>query len=81
MQKGEFLSKRSRMCSSCSDTTNHTQVTCISSQFTCISQAAQLVKNPPAMQEASLIPGSGSSPGEGIGYPSSIPGFPWWLRW
>ena len=27
------------------------------------------------MQEASLIPGSGSSPGEGIGYPSSIPGF------
>ena len=31
---------------------------------------AQLVKNPPAMQETPvLIPGSGSSPGEGIGYP------------
>ena len=31
---------------------------------------AQLVKNPPAMQETpSLIPGLGSSPGEGIGYP------------
>ena len=29
---------------------------------------AQLAKNPPAMQET-LVPGSGSSPGEGIGYP------------
>ena len=30
----------------------------------------QLVKNPPAMQETPVrIPGSGSSPGEGIGYP------------
>ena len=29
----------------------------------------QLVKNPPAMQEtSSSIPGSGRSPGEGIGY-------------
>ena len=31
---------------------------------------AQLVKNPPAMQETpSLIPGSGRSAKEGIGYP------------
>ena len=31
---------------------------------------AQLVKNRPAMQETPVrIPGSGSSPGEGIGYP------------
>ena len=31
---------------------------------------AQLVKNPPAMQETpSLIPGLGRSAGEGIGYP------------
>ena len=30
---------------------------------------AQLVKNLPAMQETGLIPGSGRSPGEGIGYP------------
>ena len=27
------------------------------------------------------IPGSGESPGEGIGYHSSILGLPWWLRW
>ena len=27
------------------------------------------------------IPGSGRSPGEGIGYPSSILGLLWWLRW
>ena len=34
------------------------------------SQVAQLVKNPPAMQETpSSIPGLGSSIGEGIGYP------------
>ena len=34
------------------------------------SLVAQLVKNPPAMQETPLsIPGSGSSSGEGIGYP------------
>ena len=28
------------------------------------------------------IPGLGSAPGEGIGYPlhSSVLGFPWWLR-
>ena len=37
---------------------------------------AQLVKNPPAMQEDS-IPGSGRSPGEGIGYPLPVfLGFP-----
>ena len=30
---------------------------------------AQLVKNPPAMRDPSLIPGSGRSSGEGIGYP------------
>ena len=28
-----------------------------------------------------LIPGSGRSPGEGLGYPSRIHGLPWWLRW
>ena len=27
------------------------------------------------------IPGSGSSPREGIGYPSSVYGLPWWLTW
>ena len=26
------------------------------------------------------IPGLGRSPGEGIGYPLSIHGLPWWLR-
>ena len=30
---------------------------------------AQLVKNPPAMQETSSIPESGSSPAKRIGYP------------
>ena len=30
---------------------------------------AQLVKNLPAMQETLVLPGSGRSPGEGIGYP------------
>ena len=35
-----------------------------------VSYVAQLVKNPPAMQEdLGLIPGSGRSSGEGIGYP------------
>ena len=29
----------------------------------------QLVKNPPAVQETLVIPGSGRSAGEGIGYP------------
>ena len=29
----------------------------------------QLVKNPPAMNPPGSIPGSGRSPGEGIGYP------------
>ena len=34
------------------------------------SLVAQLVKNPPAMQETpGSIPGSGRSPGKGIGYP------------
>ena len=32
------------------------------------SLVAQLVKNPPAMQDTPAIPGSGRSPGEGIGY-------------
>ena len=27
------------------------------------------------------IPGSGRSPGEGIGYPLQYHGIPWWLRW
>ena len=30
--------------------------------------------------DPSSIPESGRSHGEGIGYPSSIPGLPWWLR-
>ena len=38
-----------------------------------LSLIAQLVKNPPAMQETQVlpgsVPGSGRSPGEGIGYP------------
>ena len=33
------------------------------------SLTAQLVQNPPAMQETRLIPGSGRYSGEGIGYP------------
>ena len=33
------------------------------------SLVALLVKNPPAMQDTTSIPGSGRSPGEGIGYP------------
>ena len=31
--------------------------------------------------DPSLIPGSGRSAGEGIGYPLSILGFPLWLSW
>ena len=32
--------------------------------------------------DPSLIPGSGRSPGEGIGYPAPVfLGFPGWLRW
>ena len=27
------------------------------------------------------IPGSGRSPGEGIGYPLQYSELPWWLRW
>ena len=34
---------------------------------------AQLVKNPPAMQETGLIPGSGRSAGEEIRYPLQYP--------
>ena len=33
------------------------------------SLVAQLVKNPPAMQDSGLIPGLGTSPGEGRGHP------------
>ena len=41
--------------------------------FLYVPLVVQLVKNPPAMQETpSLIPGSGRSPGEGIGYCLSI---------
>ena len=32
------------------------------------SPVAQILKNPPAMQETHLIPGSGRSPGEENGY-------------
>ena len=43
---------------------------CISKDVLWASLVAQLVKNQSAMQETPvLIPGSGSSPGEGIGYP------------
>jgi len=28
-----------------------------------------------------LIPGSGRSAGEGIGYPLQYPSLPWWLSW
>ena len=39
------------------------------------SLVAQLVKNPPAMQvDPGSIPGSGRSPGEGLGYPL-------WFSW
>ena len=31
--------------------------------------------------DPALIPGSGRSTGEGIGYHSSILGLPWWLGW
>ena len=37
-------------------------------QFTRVSLVAQLVKNPPAIQETVLIPGSGRLSGEGLGY-------------
>ena len=33
------------------------------------SRVIQLVKNPPATQDTQMIPVSGRSPGEGIGYP------------
>ena len=40
---------------------------------------AQLVKNPPAVQETCLIPGSGRSPGAGNGDPLQYSGefSPW----
>ena len=41
---------------------------------------AQLVMNLPAMQETPVDAWSGRSPGEEIGYSSSILGLPWWLR-
>ena len=48
--------------------------TCFHDLSTCVdndaSLVARLVNNPPAMQETpGSIPGSGSSPGEGLGYP------------
>ena len=50
-----------------------------------LSLVAQLVKNPPAMQEtprdSSSIPGSGRSLGEGIGYLLQYLGLRWWFRW
>ena len=39
---------------------------------------AQLVKNPPALQELSSIPGLGRSAGEGIGYPLQ---YSWAFLW
>ena len=47
------------------------------SQISGASLMAQLVKNPPEMQEIPVlvsIPGSGRSPGEGNGYPLQYPG-------
>ena len=42
------------------------------------SLVAQLVKNPPTMQEAPVgFLGLGKSPGERVGYPPSILGLPW----
>ena len=41
---------------------------------------AQLVKNLPAKQETLVIPGSGRSAGEGIGYPLQYE-LPLWLSW
>ena len=41
---------------------------------------AQLVKNLPAKQETPVIPGSGRSAGEGIGYPLQY-GLSLWLSW
>ena len=38
-------------------------------QYSWASLVAQLVRNPPAMQETDSIPGLGRSAGEGIGYP------------
>ena len=43
------------------------------------SRASQVAKNPPAMQETSLIPGSGRSPGGGNGNHSSI--IAWRIPW
>ena len=44
----------------------------------------QVIKNPVAnagdIRDASLIPGSGRSPGEGIGYTLQYSWVPWWLR-
>ena len=42
-------------------------------QYSWASLVAQLVTNPPAMQETLVIPGSGRSPGEGIGYQLQYP--------
>ena len=38
-------------------------------------------KESAAMQETPVLPESGRSPGEGIGYQSSIIGLPLWLSW
>ena len=45
-----------------------------------VSQVAQLVKNPPAMQETPIqFLGQKDSPGEAIGYPLQL-GLRWWLK-
>ena len=45
------------------------------------SLVAQVVKNPPTMQETPVqFLGLGRSPGEGVGYPPSILGLPRWFR-
>ena len=43
-------------------------------QFKTTSLVAQLVKNPPTMQETGSIPGLGRSPREGKGYPLQYSG-------
>ena len=46
------------------------------------SLAAQLVKNPPAMQETPVrFQGQEDPLEEGQPTHSSIPGLPWWLSW
>jgi len=43
---------------------------------------AQMVKNPPAMQESQILPLGWKDPLEkGMATHSNILGLPWWLKW